>query len=128
MYVVTRYVTHPNKKSKNATSRPTASGDTTPPLGPPFVPPIRTPATTHDTPSSLHPYDNALHDLIASLTLDASPRSWQFGAVVVAATVVVGMLLRRLTSTGTAPSFVVVATLFLAASMLGWRLLARVVA
>ena len=66
--------------------------------------------------------------LIALLTLDASPRSWQFGAVVVAATVVVGMLLRRLTSTGTAPSFVVVATLFLAASMLGWRLLARVVA
>ncbi|MDT0215138.1 DUF3054 domain-containing protein [Rothia sp. ARF10] len=63
--------------------------------------------------------------LLASLTLDSSPRSWQFGAVVVAATVVIGMLLRRLATAGTAPSFVVVATLFLAATMLGWRLLAR---
>lgn len=83
MYVVTRYVTHPNKKSKNATSRPTASGDTTPPLGPPFVPPIRTPATTHDTPSSLHPYDNALHDLIASLTPRTEPDGATLHCVVV---------------------------------------------
>lgn len=63
--------------------------------------------------------------LLASVTLDASPRSWQFGAVVVVATVVIGMLLRRLATAGTAPSFVVVATLFLAATMLGWRLLAK---
>lgn len=61
--------------------------------------------------------------LVASITLDASPRSWQFGAIVVAATVVVGMLLRRLTETGTAPSFIVVATIFLAVTMLGWRVL-----
>ena len=63
--------------------------------------------------------------LLASLSLDASPRSWQFGAVVVVATIVIGMLLRRLATAGTAPSFVVVATLFLAATMLGWRLVAR---
>jgi hypothetical protein len=63
--------------------------------------------------------------LVASLTLDTSPRAWQFGAVVVVATVIIGMLLRRLAATGTAPSFIVVATLFTAATMLGWRLLAH---
>ncbi|GGB66641.1 membrane protein [Knoellia flava TL1] len=63
--------------------------------------------------------------LLASLALDASPRSWQFGAIVVAATVVIGMLLRRLAAAGTAPSFVVVATLFLTATIIGWRLLTR---
>lgn len=62
--------------------------------------------------------------LVASLTLDASPRSWQFGTIVVVATVVVGMLLRRLATAGTAPSFVVVASVFLAVTMLGWRILA----
>lgn len=65
--------------------------------------------------------------LLASLTFDASPRTWQFGVVVLAATVVVGMLFRRLAATGTAPSFIVVATLFLAATMLGWRLVAKLV-
>ena len=63
--------------------------------------------------------------LLASLTLDASPRTWQFGTIVVVATVVVGMLLRRLAATGTAPSFIIVATLFLTATLIGWRLLAR---
>ncbi|WP_035903373.1 DUF3054 domain-containing protein [Knoellia subterranea] len=63
--------------------------------------------------------------LLASLALDSSPRSWQFGAVVVAATVVVGMLLRRLAAAGTAPSFIVVATVFLTVTLLGWRLVAR---
>lgn len=66
--------------------------------------------------------------LLASLTLDSSPRSLSFGAIVVVSTVVVGMLLRALATTGTAPSFIVVATLFLAATMLGWRLVARFVA
>jgi hypothetical protein len=37
-------------------------------------------------------------------------------------TVVVGMLLRALTGSGTAPSFVVVATLVLGAVLVGWRL------
>jgi hypothetical protein len=63
--------------------------------------------------------------LLASLTLDASPRTWQFGTIVVVATVVVGMLLRRLATAGTAPSFIVVATLFLTATLLGWRVVAR---
>jgi hypothetical protein len=63
--------------------------------------------------------------LLASLTLDASPRTWQFGTIVVVATVVVGMLLRKLATAGTAPSFIVVATLFLTATLLGWRLVAR---
>ena len=63
--------------------------------------------------------------LVASVTLDAAPRTWQFGAIVVVATVVVGMLFRRLAATGTAPSFIVVATVFLAVTMLGWRLIAK---
>ncbi|WP_035915670.1 DUF3054 domain-containing protein [Knoellia sinensis] len=66
--------------------------------------------------------------LLASLTLDASPRTWQFGAVVVVATVVIGMLLRRLAASGTAPSFIIVATIFLAVTMLGWRLIAKLMA
>ena len=61
--------------------------------------------------------------LLASLTLDAAPRTWQFGTIVVVATVVVGMLLRKLATAGTAPSFIVVATLFLTATLLGWRLI-----
>src|SRR3954453_21288050 len=51
--------------------------------------------------------------VVASLTLDATPRTWQFGTIVVVATVVVGMLCRRLAAAGTAPSFIVVATVFL---------------
>ncbi|WP_245618163.1 DUF3054 domain-containing protein [Knoellia aerolata] len=66
--------------------------------------------------------------LVGSLTLDGSPWSWQFGAVVLVSTVVVGMLLRKLATTGTAPSFIGVATVFLAVTMLGWRLVARLVA
>ena len=63
--------------------------------------------------------------LLASVALDSGPRSLAFGAVVVASTVVVGMLLRRVAAQGTAPSFVVVATVVLAALLLGWRLVAR---
>ncbi|KRE27426.1 hypothetical protein ASG82_13515 [Mycobacterium sp. Soil538] len=47
------------------------------------------------------------------------------GVAVWAATVVVGMLLRKLTSQGTAPSFIVVASLTTAALLLGWRAIAR---
>ncbi|HEY5516193.1 MAG TPA: DUF3054 domain-containing protein [Pengzhenrongella sp.] len=67
--------------------------------------------------------------LVALLTLDSSPRSLTFGAVVVASTVVVGMLLRVfVTGAGTAASFVVVATTVLAVFLLGWRLVARLAA
>ncbi|ORA56444.1 hypothetical protein BST22_00405 [Mycolicibacterium chubuense] len=50
------------------------------------------------------------------------------GVVVWVATVVVGMLLRKLTAQGTAPSFIVVASLTTAALLLGWRAIARSVA
>ncbi len=63
--------------------------------------------------------------LAASLALSAPPRSLTFGAVVVGATVVVGMLLRVATGAGTALSFVAVATTVLAVLLLGWRLIGR---
>jgi hypothetical protein len=50
------------------------------------------------------------------------------GVSVVVGTVVVGMLLRAVTGQGTAPLFVLVATLVLAALLLGWRALAARVA
>lgn len=48
------------------------------------------------------------------------------GVTVWLATVVVGMLLRRLTSAGTAPSFIVVASISTAVLLLGWRGAVRV--
>lgn len=48
------------------------------------------------------------------------------GVTVWLATVVVGMLLRRLTSAGTAPSFIVVASISTAVLLLGWRAAVRV--
>jgi len=63
--------------------------------------------------------------LVASVALDAAPRSIGFGAVVVAGTVVVGMLVRLAVGQGSAWSFVLVATLVLSAFLLGWRLLGR---
>lgn len=50
------------------------------------------------------------------------------GIVIWLSTVVIGMLLRRATSQGTAVSFVVVATLSTAILLLGWRLAARLLA
>jgi hypothetical protein len=62
-------------------------------------------------------------------------RAWQrptslapTGVVIWLSTVVVGMLLRKATSAGTAFSFVVVASLSTAILLLGWRLGARVLA
>ena len=65
--------------------------------------------------------------LLASLTLDSGPRSLAFGAVGLACTVVVGMLLRRVAGEGTALSFVLVATSVLAVLLLGWRAVATLV-
>ena len=45
--------------------------------------------------------------------------------VVWVATVVIGMLLRKLTGQGTAVSFIVVASLTTVALLLGWRAIAR---
>lgn len=50
------------------------------------------------------------------------------GVVVWVSTVVVGMLLRKATSAGVAASFVVVASLVTALLLLGWRVVAAVVA
>ena len=49
------------------------------------------------------------------------------GVVVWVCTIVVGMLLRKATSQGVAPSFIVVASLVTAALLLGWRAVARLV-
>ena len=47
---------------------------------------------------------------------------------VLAITYVLGMLLRALSGRGMAPGFLVVAVLFLAITMLGWRAVAHLVA
>ncbi len=66
--------------------------------------------------------------LVGTLTGWLASRAWQrpaalvpTGIVVWLCTVVVGMLLRKLTSAGVAPSFVVVASLSTALLLLGWR-------
>ncbi|TDC45865.1 DUF3054 domain-containing protein [Actinomadura sp. KC345] len=51
---------------------------------------------------------------------------WPVGVVVWAVTVTGGMALRALSGGGTALAFVIVATLFLALTLLGWRLVTRV--
>ena len=43
------------------------------------------------------------------------------------ATVAIGMVLRHLTDAGTAVSFIVVATVFLGAALLGWRAVAELI-
>ncbi|MDG4663017.1 DUF3054 domain-containing protein [Mycobacterium sp. 236(2023)] len=62
-------------------------------------------------------------------------RAWQrpsslapTGVVVWVATVVVGMLLRKVTGQGTATSFIVVASVTTAVLLLGWRGAARAIA
>lgn len=54
-------------------------------------------------------------------------RVWPEGAVVLVATYVLGMLLRAASGRGTAPGFLVVAAVFLAVTMLGWRIAAGLV-
>ncbi|MFD0854169.1 DUF3054 domain-containing protein [Actinomadura adrarensis] len=48
-------------------------------------------------------------------------RIWPTGVVVWVVTVALGMVLRAVSGQGTDPAFVVVATLFLGAVLLGWR-------
>ena len=62
-------------------------------------------------------------------------RAWQrpanlypTGLIVWACTVIVGMLLRKATSAGTASSFIVVASITTAVLLLGWRAIATVLA
>ncbi|THH30138.1 hypothetical protein EUX98_g4032 [Antrodiella citrinella] len=82
LYVLTRYVTHSNKKKGTRSPAPTP-GQNTPPVGLPFVPHTHTPATTHDTPSCLAPYDSALSSLIASLSEREEPDGATLHCVVI---------------------------------------------
>ncbi|MGV0853078.1 DUF3054 domain-containing protein [Mycolicibacterium phlei] len=50
------------------------------------------------------------------------------GVAVWVSTIVVGMLLRKLTAAGTAPSFIVVASIATAVLLLGWRAVIRLMA
>lgn len=52
---------------------------------------------------------------------------WPEGIGVLAATYAIGMALRALSGRGMAPGFLVVAAVFLTATMLGWRLVVLVV-
>lgn len=53
-------------------------------------------------------------------------RAWPSGTVLAVAAVVVGMLLRWATGEGTAVAFIMVATGFNLATLMGWRALAQV--
>jgi hypothetical protein len=55
-------------------------------------------------------------------------RVWTEGATVLAVTYVLGMLLRALSGRGLAPGFLVVAAIFLALTMLGWRCVVHLIA
>ena len=50
-----------------------------------------------------------------------TPRIWREGAIVLAVTYALGMLLRAVSGRGLAPGFLIVAGIFLALTMLGWR-------
>lgn len=55
-------------------------------------------------------------------------RAWPEGVVVLAVTYGLGMLLRAISGRGLAPGFLVVAGVFLALTMLGWRAVAQLAA
>jgi hypothetical protein len=59
----------------------------------------------------------------------SSAAHWRFGVVIWAFTVGMGLLLRRMVfHNGTAIAFVIVATLFLGLGLVGWRVVANVIA
>ena len=62
--------------------------------------------------------------VLVLLTRRTWPTGWRAGVPVWLATVIVGMLLRALSGQGTALPFVIVATLFLCATLVGWRVVA----
>ena len=62
--------------------------------------------------------------LVFLLALRRAPLSVREGIPVWLSAVTIGMLLRTLTGAGTAFSFVVVATVFLATGLIGWRAVA----
>ena len=68
-----------------------------------------------------------VHGLLAWRARPPHP-VWPAGVAILAATYLLGMLLRALSGRGLAPAFLVVAGLFLTATMLGWRLVMQLVA
>jgi hypothetical protein len=62
--------------------------------------------------------------LVAVFAVGRAPLSVPEAIPLWAATVAIGMVLRALTGAGTALAFVLVATVFLGAALLGWRALA----
>ena len=61
---------------------------------------------------------------VAVLVSGTRPVGWRAGLLALAGTVAAGMLLRRTVADGGTPvSFIVVATVFLALFLFGWRLL-----
>ncbi|WP_150239360.1 DUF3054 domain-containing protein [Nocardiopsis quinghaiensis] len=65
---------------------------------------------------------------VVTLAWTAPARIWPTGVFVWAVTVAGGMTLRLLTGEGAPLGFVLVTSLFLAATMLGWRAVARILA
>ena len=65
--------------------------------------------------------------MVGLLAFRRPPLRLREGIPVWVCTVAIGMLLRSLTGSGTAFSFLVVATLFLGAGLLGWRALAGLI-
>ncbi|RIQ33637.1 DUF3054 domain-containing protein [Jiangella rhizosphaerae] len=90
---------------------------------------------THDDPASLAGIARTAWPFAAGLAVGWAvtllrrrrPAALVTGVTVWVATVAVGMLLRAASGQGTAPSFVVVATVVLGVFLVGWRLLARLV-
>ena len=66
--------------------------------------------------------------LLALFALRADPARLRGGIPVWLSTVAIGMVLRTLTGSGTAFSFIVVATLFLGAVLMGWRAVGSLIA
>jgi membrane protein implicated in regulation of membrane protease activity len=63
---------------------------------------------------------------VAAVPLGLRTTDWKFGVFVWFITVLIGMQLRRFVfDRSTAAAFVIVATVFLAATLIGWRLINR---
>jgi energy-coupling factor transporter transmembrane protein EcfT len=66
---------------------------------------------------------------VAAKPLGFTSREWKFGVFVWFITVLIGMQLRRFVfDRSTAAAFVIVATVFLALTLIGWRLVHRTLA
>lgn len=88
---------------------------------------------SHDEATSVAGFANTAWPFLVGLAIGwAVVRAWREPAAIVpmglavwVVTVAGGMVLRALSGQGTAVAFVIVATLFLAMELLGWRAVAR---